>query len=360
MKKLLSLFMTFSIALALFAGCSTRAEPTPQEAPKDSGAPETSGASTFHIVATIFPIYDWLREIVGESENVELTLLLHNGVDLHSYQPSVDDIIKISTCDVFIYTGGESDLWVYDVLKSATNEDMLVINLLDALGDRAVIEEIIEGMEHDHGHEHHHDHDHEHDHSHDHEHDYSHDYNYAHEAVLDEHIWLSLKNAKLLCAYLELALSELDSGNAGFYAANAAGYIARLDALDEEYAQVVSAAGCDTLLFADRFPFRYLVDDYGLSYFAAFSGCSAETEASFETVIFLARKLDELGLSHIMIIDTSDGALARTVSQSSSGKNQNILALNSMQAVSAVEISAGISYLSIMEDNLTVLKAALN
>ena len=351
MKKIISLFMLFSIAFALFSGCGARNAAERQ--PGQELAPEQP---KLRIVATIFPEYDWVRAIIGEREDIELTLLLQGGTDLHSYQPSVDDILKISNCDMFIYTGGESSAWVFDALKNVKNDNLVVINLLEVLGDAVVAEEIIEGMEHDHDHEEDHDHDHKDGEEHDHE---NHDEN-EHSTTPDEHIWLSLRNAKTLCGHLSQALSELDSENAEFYAANAADYIAKLSALDEKYMQVVSDAKCSTLLFADRFPFRYLVEDYSLSYFAAFAGCSAETEASFETVIFLAGRLDELSLSHIMIIDNSGSALAATVSQSSHGKNQDILSLSSMQAVSAADISAGTTYLSIMEDNLIVLETALN
>ena len=247
------------------------------------------------VVTTIFPIYDWLRETVGDKGNVEITMLLDNGVDLHSYQPTAQDIMKVATCSVFVYVGGESDEWVEDALTEAVNPDMVVVNLVEVMGDDIKMEEIVEGMEHEHD-EDEEDHDEAHDEAHDEEHDENHDeaHNEDHgeeeheheheEEEADEHVWLSLRNAQKLVKVLAVALGEVDPANAETYAANGEAYVEKLAALDAEYAAVREAADFDTVLFGDRFPFRYLVDDYNLNYYAAFSGCSAESEASFETM----------------------------------------------------------------------------
>ena len=295
------------------------------------------------VVTTIFPEYDWTREILGSNaKNVELTLLLANGVDLHSYQPSIQDIAKISTADIFIYVGGESDGWVNDALKNATNKNMKVINLMETLGDKVKEEEVKEGMqaeeEEEHEHEHHHEEGEE----------------------YDEHVWLSLRNAKILSAEIAAALCEKDSANAAIYNANLAAWSAKLDALDAKYAAAVKAASKKTVLFGDRFPFRYLVDDYGLDYFAAFVGCSAETEASFETVIFLSKKVDELGLNAVLKIESGDGKIAKTIVQNTKNKNAKVLTMDSIQSTTLKQAKAGASYLKIMEDNLKVLAEALN
>ena len=298
------------------------------------------------VVTTIFPEYDWAREIIGnKASNVELTLLLGNGVDLHSYQPSIQDIAKISTADIFIYVGGESDGWVKDALKNAKNKNMKVINLLETLGDKVKAEEVKEGMqaEEEEEHEHHH-----------HHHDDDED-----EIEYDEHVWLSLRNAKILSAEITAALCEKDAANAATYKANLANYSARLDALDAKYAAAVKASGKKTILFGDRFPFRYLVDDYGLDYYAAFVGCSAETEASFETVIFLAKKVDELGLNSVLIIESGDGKIARTIIQNTKKKNAKVLTMDSIQSTTAKQAASGTTYLSIMEANLAILSEAL-
>ena len=319
------------------------------------------------VVTTIFPEYDWAREIIGDkASNVELTLLLGNGVDLHSYQPSIQDIAKISTADIFIYVGGESDGWVKDALKNATNKNMKVINLMETLGDKVKAEEIKEGMQAEEEHEHHHDGDHhdddedeDYDHDHEAEGHHHHHHDDEDEVEYDEHVWLSLRNAKFLCAEIAAVLCEKDAANAAAYKANLAAYTARLDSLDAKYAAAVKAGSKKTILFGDRFPFRYLVDDYGLDYFAAFVGCSAETEASFETVIFLSKKVDELGLGAVLKIESGDGKIARTIVQNTQKKNAKVLTLDSIQSTTAKQATVGASYLKIMESNLAVLTEAL-
>ena len=329
MKKIISCIIILLLLSSVLAACG-KVPPASGDTPQSS-----DGGKKISIVATTFPQYDWTREILGDQiENVDLTLLLDNGVDLHSFQPSVDDIAKISDCDMFIYVGGESDTWVHGALEVATNNDMVVINMLEVLGDKVKAEEIIEGMEHDHEH--------------------SHD-----EIEHDEHVWLSLKNAKDICTYISKELAKLDSQNSAAYIANADAYNGRLSELDGKYQTAVDSAPVKTLLFGDRFPFRYMVDDYGLSYFAAFSGCSAETEASFETIVYLSDKANELNLKNIMVLEGSSQSIADTIIQSTSGKNQNILVLNSIQSVTSADVSSGTTYLSIMESNLEVLKSAL-
>ena len=309
------------------------------------------------VVVTVFPIYDWVREIVKDNGNVRVTLLLDNGVDLHSYQPTAKDILAISTADLFIYVGGESDEWVEDVLAAAMNPDLEAISLVDAMGDDIKAEEIVEGMEHehDHGHDHEEDEDEGHDHDHDHDHDHEEE-----EEEADEHVWLSLRCARKLTAAIAEKMKEIDPANAESYAENAAAYTEKLADLDARYAEAVSGAACKTVLFGDRFPFRYLADDYGLAYYAAFSGCSAESEASFSTVVFLARKVDELGLPAVLTIEHPRTRIAETVVENTASKDQKILEMDSMQGTTAADIEAGVTYLSVMEKNLEVLKEALN
>ena len=290
------------------------------------------------VVTTIFPEYDWVKEIVGEdNEHVELSLLLDNGADLHSYQPTAADIVKISTCDLFIYVGGESDEWVDDALAQAANADMIVINLLDVLGENAKEEVAKEGMQEDAEAE-----------------------EEGEDTEYDEHVWLSLKNASIICDEIANALSSIDADHADSYKANLASYKEELNALDASYKECVDAAAVKTLLFADRFPFLYLTEDYGLDYFAAFKGCSAETEASFETVAFLANKINELSLKHVIIIESGDVKFADSVIDASKSKDVDVLTLNSMQTVNASDIENGAKYVNIMKDNLEVLKTALN
>ncbi len=352
MKKTIAILLSLILLLGMLSGCGEKAP--------------AQYSDHLRIVTTIFPVYDWVRELLGDqAENAELTMLLDNGVDLHSYQPTATDIAKISSCDMFIFVGGESDEWVEDALAQATNKNMVVINLLETLGNRVKEEEVVEGMQeeaHDHDHDEDHDEGHSEDHDqeeeHDHDEDDAHDHDHE-EVEYDEHVWLSLKNASFLCKTISERLSKLDVERADEYSANCAKYVEQLDALDAEFSSVVEESPIDTLVFGDRFPFRYLTDDYGLHYYAAFVGCSAETEASFETVVFLANKLDELGLKSIMQIETSDGSLAGTVRDATASKDQKILTMNSLQSVTGAQAESGITYLSVMKENLDILREAL-
>ncbi len=573
MKKLLS----FAAALFVLLSCF---------------APATAEAGKISVVTTIFPIYDWVREIVGANDHVDISILLDSGVDLHSYQPTVQDIVKVASSDVFAYVGGESDEWVNGALAGAVNPEMQVVNLVEAMGEDIKMEEIVEGMEHNHDHDHDdhdhdeddhghdeddHDHDEDHDHGHDEddhdhgedhdhdhddhdgdeqehaaepfadsevedrplsdfagdwqsaypyllngsldeaiehsaqdgsmtaeeyhayyeqglkadaerlvisedgvftfyvngephqseyeyrnfliywnvygskgvryqyeaknpengvpkyvqisdhlihpakaehlhvyvtdvsfehlvedttnwpyyfpasltdeeviahfggghshddddeddhdhghdedEHDNEHEHDHEHEEEADEHVWLSLRNAQKLVAALTDALCKADPADAETFRANAAAYIGKLAALDAQYTETVNSAAFKAFLFGDRFPFRYLADDYGLDYFAAFSGCSAESEASFATVVFLAGRMDELGLPAVLTIENPRTRLAQTIVENTQAKNQKILSLDSMQGTTAADIAAGATYLGIMENNLAVLRDALN
>ena len=507
MKKMIPLFLVLTMVVGLLAGCGK----------KNAAETGESDSNKLSVVTTIFPEYDWVKEILGDkAESTDLTMLLDNGVDLHSYQPTADDIVKISDCDLFVYVGGESDKWVDDALKEATNKDMKVIDLLEVLGDSVKTEETVEGMQET---EHAHDHskevstfeDHEvqdrslsdwagswqsaypfaldgtlddafaamaeegemtadeyktyyqkgyktnitnidiegdhiaftyedgkkvgsdykyigyyiqnwstgtkaamyrfeavdrtsgapiciefNDHmiesaapEHFHirmsnesfdaivdpekswptffpadmtgedlcEHMEGHGHDHGEEK--DEHVWLSLKNAKTLVGAIADALQELDPDNKDTYAANTSAYIEKLSALDGAYQSAVDGAARKTVLFGDRFPFRYLVDDYGLSYYAAFAGCSAESEASFETVSFLAKKVDELKLPCVLTIEGKNHKIAETIVENTAEKNQKILTMDSMQSTTSEDVANGTTYLSVMEQNLSMLKEAL-
>ena len=325
MKKITALLLALFMLVGVLAGCGKQND--------------TNQTDKLSIVTTIFPEYDWVREILGDkADNAEITMLLDNGVDLHSYQPTADDIVKISDCDLFIYVGGESDEWVEDALRNAANRNMKVINLLEVLGDSVKTEEIVEGMQEE-----------EHEDAEEHE----------HEEEADEHVWLSLKNVKMLVRVISKALQELDPDNKDIYAANADAYVKKLSALDAEYQAAVDAASNKTILFGDRFPFRYLVDDYGLRYYAAFVGCSAETEAGFETISFLAKRVDEWKLPCVLTIEGAQHKIAETVVRNTTAKNQRVLTMDSMQSTTSKDVKNGTTYLSVMEKNLSVLKEAL-
>jgi zinc transport system substrate-binding protein len=297
------------------------------------------------VVTAIYPQYDWLKNILGERcDSLNLELLVKNGMDLHSYNPSAKDIATIANADMVVYVGGESDMWIEKALEATPKAGRIEVNLMKALGDRVKEEEIVEGMQAEE--EHHHEHGEEHEH--------------AEEVENDEHVWLSLKNAEILVMTLAEAISKQDTAHASEYRMNAALYIAKISALDAQYRTAVDEATHKTILFGDRFPFRYLVDDYGIKYYAAFVGCSAESEASFETVAFLAGKMDSLQLPAIFTIDGSDGKIARAILEASKqSKEAQVLTLNSMQSMTDAQAQAGTDYLSIMQANLEILKKGL-
>ena len=294
-----------------------------------------SDSGKLKIVTSIYPEYDWVMNILGEKkDNAKVTMLLDSGSDLHSYQPTPKDIKNIANCDLLVFVGGESDEWVDDALKQAVNKNMKTINLLETLGDGAK-EEDEEGAEED-------EHDHE-----------------EGEVEYDEHVWLSLKNAKLFVKTIGDTLGQIDSENASYYKSNADTYIASLNALDERYQAAVDAKVKDTLLFADRYPFRYLLDDYGLEHVAAFSGCSAENTVGPNTLRMLVDKVNELNLSVIYKIDGSDGKIAESVKESTGKTDLKILTMDSLQSGASTQFSSTNNYLTRMEANLEVLKEGL-
>ena len=344
----------FLAVTLLLAACGTKSE--------------TEGAAKkISVIAVTYPQYDWFKNVLGgRADAVDLKLLIKNGADLHSYQPSAQDIAAIAGANMVVYVGGESDEWIEKALAATPKEGRIEVNMMKVLGDRVKEEEVVEGMEHHHEHgeeaegpEHEH-----------HEHakvtepaeatSEHHHHDEEEEVENDEHIWLSLKNAEILVKALAESIAKLDTAHATEYHMNAALYIAKISALDAQYRATMENATLKTILFGDRFPFRYLVDDYGIKYYAAFVGCSAESEASFETITFLAGKMDSLALPAIFTIDGSDGKIARAILDASKkSKNAEVLMLNSMQSVKDEQIKAGADYLSIMRGNLEVLKKAI-
>lgn len=328
MKRIVAVLCALVMCMGVFTGCGSL-----------SAGSGKSGK--IKVVCTTFPQYDWAQQIIGEhTDRFDVKFLTDNGVDMHSYQPSTADIAAIASCDILIYVGGESDKWVENALKEAVNKDMAVVNMMEVLEDFIKEEEIVEGMQS--GEDDHEEHDHE------------------EEIEYDEHVWLSVRNAEAVVEKLTEVFSEKDKEHATDIQKNAESYIAQLKQLDLQYREVVNTAKKDTVLFGDRFPFRYLIDDYQLNYYAAFAGCSSETNASFETVVFLSGKMDELGLNSILVIENSDQQVAKTIIENTKKKNAEILILDSMQSVTEKDIAGGYTYLSSMQNNLEVLKKALN
>lgn len=322
MKKFICIFLTLTLSLCLLAGCGNTQNEN-----------KTGNKS---IVVTVYPVYDWIMNILGDKASQwDVTLLLDSGVDLHSYQPTADDMVKIASCDLFVYVGGNSDKWVDDALKTSA-ANVKSINLMSVLGDRTKKEEVVEGMqaEEEEGEE--------------------------EGPEYDEHIWLSLKNARICCQKITENISSVDNKNESAYNLNYTAYSSKLNDLDSKYDEMVKASSNNTLLFGDRFPFRYLTDDYSIRYYAAFVGCSAESEASFKTVSFLSKKVDELGLKYVIALEGSDQKISKTIISNTSTKNQKILVMDSLQSATLENADKEGGYLSVMEKNFLVLKEALS
>ncbi len=351
MKKYIGIGLSILVAIMMVLGCAKKESTGSSEAESGSSVTESSSVAEskseetkkLNIVTTIFPAYDWVKQIVGDNKNVEISFLIDKGVDLHSYQASAADIAKITDSDLFVYVGGESDDWAEDIIKE--NPNLKYINMVDSIGEAALAEELVEGMqdeeEHDNESEEHANEEGEHEEG---------------EEEIDEHVWLSIKNAETIVSAIEAKLAEIDPDNKAEYEKNANDYLAKLDELDKEYKDTLSSIQNKTIIVGDRFPFRYLVNEYGIKYYAAFKGCDAGSEASFETVKFLANKMDELNMSDIFIIDGSKGDLAKTIVDNTKDKNAKVLVLDSMQSTKS---SDNASYLDIMKKNLEVLKEVL-
>ncbi len=313
MKKIISILICAVLCMAVMCSCGNNG----------------TSHGGLKIVCTAFPQYDYAKNILGTSDG--LTLLLDDGADLHSYEPTATDIIEIASSDLFIYIGGVSDSWVEGALKSADSDSLKTVALMDLVETYEV--DYVAGMEKEHNHIH------------------------TQEHEKDEHIWLSLRNSAEITKVLCEIICEVDSANAEKYKANAEKYINSLHELDGEYKAAVESAKRKTLLFADRFPFRYLIEDYSLEYHAAFSGCSSESEASFQTMAFLIDKTKELSLPAVIITESSDGSIAEMICAETGTKT---LVLDSCQSVSSADIEKGTSYLDIMRNNLEILREALN
>lgn len=319
-KKVISICIILVFVLSFTASCTTTEKQS----------------ETMKIVAAAFPEYDWTKQIIGDQKTikpVELSLLADNGVDIHSFQPSAADVAKIIDCDIFIYNGGEADKWVSEVLKNAANKDILVIKLIDAV-DLLYNED---HEEHDHGDDDHSEHDH----------------------MIDEHIWLSLNNAVKLCDYITDKISSVIVENAEIYRENNKVYTDKIKTLDAQFKEKIDNNKTNTVVFADRFPFRYLFADYNIKYYSAFDGCSAEVGANFDTPIFLAKKVDEFDLQKIVVLEGSKDSIASVVIDNTNGKNQTVLALNSLQSITKEQLKDGKHYFDVMKKNLELLGQAL-
>ena len=316
MKKRYYLFalmiaLTVMTAISLLTSCQNST---------DNGKPT--------IVCTIFPEYDFTMNILGEkAELFKITLLNCNGTDMHSYQPTVSDIAQISSCSLFIYEGESSQNWVNNILKNVDQSKTLVLSMSSCLEERLECNES--------GHDHNHDHE------------------------YDEHVWLSLVNAQLMVDSIYQNICKIDPENKDYYESNKNDYVKKLSELNSDLADSLNTAKYSTLMFADRFPFLYLLKDHGIDYIAAFTGCSTESDAGVKTILNLADNLNTLELPAVIVIESSNNTIASTVIAESGRENVSILTLNSCQTITKSQIENGLSYIDIMENNIKNIKIAL-
>ena len=319
---------------SLLAGCGTeRAEGVSEEVQDDG---------RISVVTTIFPQYDFVRQIAGE--NVELKMLLKPGEETHSYEPTPQDIIAIQNSDIFIYVGGENDAWVEDILESMPEADMRTLKLMDCVD--TVEEEHVEGMQEQPGHSHEEEESHE---------DETEEEHSVHE--IDEHVWTSQGNASAIVDKIKELLVQADPENRQIYEENAEAYEAELAELDAEFRDVVDNAGRRLVVFGDRFPFRYFADEYGLDYYAAFPGCASDTEPSAATMAFLINKVKEEEIPAVLKMELSNENIANAIAEAT---GTEVRTFYSCHNLTAEEFEDGETYLSMMQKNVETLKEVLN
>ncbi|MBR3177444.1 zinc ABC transporter substrate-binding protein [Candidatus Saccharibacteria bacterium] len=285
------------------------------------------------IITTNFPAYDFARAVAGEEADIKM--LIKPGAEIHDFEPTPQDIIDIKNSKMFIYTGGESDEWIEDVLDDINTNDTKLFRMMDVV--EAVEEEIADGMEHEDGNEEGQEHEKE-------------------EAEYDEHVWTSLKNAQKIVGNIKDELVKISPENKDIFESNAEKYVNKLGKIEQEFQNVVKNGSRKTIVFGDRFPLRYFVDDYGLSYFAAFPGCSDQTEASSKTVAFLVDKIKSEKIPVVFKIEMSSGKIADTIANETGAK---VLTFNSAHNISADDFKNGMTYAEIMEKNVKALEEAL-
>ena len=303
----------------------------------------------YSVVSTSFPGYDFARAVT-KNTNISTKMLVKPGAETHTYEPTPQDIIDIKNADMFIYVGGDSDTWVEKILKDVDTKKTHVMKLIDLVS--TVNEEIVEGMEDEDEHDHEHDHDHSHSHEHDHDHDHKHDHDEEEEGPeIDEHVWTSPKKAMEIVKKIAKVASEIDAAEETKINDNAEKYVAEIAQVDKDLHQAIDGK-ISEIVVADRFPFRYFADEFGLKYAAAFSGCSEQTEASAKTISFLINKVKQDKVKKIYKIELSNGKIAETVSKDTGAE---VLELHSAHNVTADDFSKGVTYVDLMKRNLAAL-----
>ena len=338
----------------MLTGCGMSGQQTEQNGGKEQNTEENKKIS---VVATIFPQYDFVRQIAGD--NVELKMLLKPGEETHSYEPTPQDIIAIQNSDLFIYVGGENDAWVEDILESMPDNGRKTLKLVDCVD--TVEEEHVEGMKEERGHDHedHDDHD---DHDAEHEEDEADHEEHGQEEIhsvheIDEHVWTSPLNAIKIVEQIKEELCEIDPENASDYEENAEAYVAQLNELDQEFQDVVDHSKRKLMIFGDRFPFRYFAEEYGLDYYAAFSGCASDTEPSAATMAFLINKVRDENIKTVLKMELSNENIAKAIAEAT---NADVKEFYSCHNLTAEQFADGETYLSLMEKNVETLREVLN
>ena len=296
----------------------------------------------YSVVSTSFPGYDFARAVT-KNTNISTKMLVKPGAETHTYEPTPQDIIDIKNADMFIYVGGDSDTWVEKILKDVDTKKTHVVKLVDLVS--TVEEEIVEGMEDEDEHDHNHDHDHE---SHEHKHDHDEE---EEGPEIDEHVWTSPKKAMEIVKKIAEVASEIDTDEKTKINDNAEKYVAEIAQVDKDLHQAIDGK-ISEIVVADRFPFRYFADEFGLKYAAAFSGCSEQTEASAKTISFLINKVKQDKVKKIYKIELSNGKIAETVSKDTGAE---VLELHSAHNVTADDFSKGVTYVDLMKRNLVAL-----
>ncbi len=330
-KRIISIILTMAFCFAI-SGCATQ-------------PPETKNDDKIDIVCTSFPIYDWVNEIIGENADLfNVSLLARNG-DIHNFQPAAADMVKIHTADLLVCIGGISEQWIDDVIKDS---GIRTLRLFDTVPENEKL--AADG---------------------DHNHNTNHEGHSDNE--YDEHIWLSLRLAERMVDAICSEISILDKQGEAVYQNNAEKYVEKLKVLDAEYKKAVNESEDKTIIFADRFPFLYMTEDYGVESVAAFPGCSTDTDASFETVVELSEKVKELDKKTILVLENSDRTVANAVIDASGNQNIQITVMNSCQSIApksvqdaetkkiqGKDLADGADYLDIMTKNLDAFRAALD
>lgn len=325
-RKIMILLAAAVFTVAALSACTKDKSNTNGKSKDSSGK--------LNVVATIFPQYDFLRQIGGEHLN--LTMLLSPGAESHSFEPTPKDIKNIENSALFVYVGGESDAWVDGILDAVDSSKTNIVTLMDCV--TPVEEELIEGMTSE-------------------EEESEGETGEQEEPEYDEHVWTSPENAKLIVQKLCDSLCEVDPDNADDYRKNTEAYLASLDTLDKQFEDVVNNAKQKEIIVADRFPFRYFVEEYGLTYYAAFPGCATDTEANASTIAFLTDKVKNDRIPVVFHIELSNEKICDSISEATGAKSE---LLNAVHNISKQDFEAGVTYIDLMEHNVKVLKEALN